>query len=68
MGVNLGNITYNLFEDTKSKNKLTFEEEWESKEAIDKHFNSDHFTNIVPQMKPLLSSRPEINLYQKITF
>ena len=59
-----GNINYNLFQDTTHKNTLTFIEEWESKEAIDLHFNSSHFTRIVPQIKPLLTSAPEINLYQ----
>lgn len=61
-----GCISYSLFEDTKHRNILTFIEEWESQKAVDKHFNTSHFTRIVPQLKPLLSSAAEINLYQKI--
>jgi len=61
-----GCIEYSLFEDIDHKNILTFIEEWESKEAIEKHFNSNHFTRIVPQMKALLSTSPEINLYKEV--
>lgn len=59
-----GCISYELFEDTTNSNILTFIEEWQDMEAIKSHFNSDHFTRIVPQMKSLLSEDPALNLYQ----
>ena len=61
-----GNISYNLYEDFKNSNILTFIEEWESEEAIKLHNNSKHFTSIVPKFSDLKESQSEINLYKMI--
>lgn len=45
----IGNISYNLYEDSNNCNILTFIEEWENKDAINLHNKSEHFTSIVPQ-------------------
>lgn len=62
-----GVISYALFEDTTDKNTLTFIEEWSDMDAVKSHFNTPHFTRLVPQMKPLLAEAPVINLYKKTT-
>ena len=61
-----GCISYNLYEDSNNCNILTFIEEWENKEAINLHNNSEHFTSIVPKFEELKEGQSEINLYKVI--
>ena len=61
-----GNISYNLYQDANNYNILTFIEEWENKEAIKLHNNSEHFTSIVPKFADLQESQSEVNLYKTI--
>lgn len=61
-----GCISYNLYEDSENSNILTFIEEWESKDEISTHNNSEHFTSIVPKFADLRQSKTEINLYKKV--
>lgn len=61
-----GCISYNLYQDTKNCNILTFIEEWENDEVIKIHNNSQHFTSIVPKFADLRESISEINLYKKL--
>lgn len=60
-----GCISYDLNQDLNNKNILTFIEVWESKEAIELHNNSDHFTSIVPKLGELRASS-EVNLYERV--
>jgi quinol monooxygenase YgiN len=41
-------------------------EEWESREALETHLNSVHFTRIVPQMGKLMTRDADMNVYQQI--
>lgn len=61
-----GNISYNLYEDSKNSNILTFIEFWRSEEDLQKHFNSKHFKEILPKMGELQKSETEINIYKEI--
>ncbi|MFT5873262.1 MAG: quinol monooxygenase YgiN [Clostridium sp.] len=61
-----GNISYNLYEDSKNCNILTFIEEWENEEAINIHNNSEHFTSIVPKFAEFKEGQSEINLYKML--
>lgn len=61
-----GNISYNLYEDSKESNILTFIEVWRSEEDLQKHFNSKHFTEILPKMGTLQEKDTEINIYKEI--
>lgn len=61
-----GCISYNLYEDINDENIVTFIEEWESREAIEGHNNSEHVKRIVPKFNELRVDRPTINLYEKI--
>ena len=42
-----GCISYSLFRDIEDDSILTMIEEWESKDALDKHFKTEHFTRPV---------------------
>lgn len=61
-----GCISYNLNKDLNNENVLTFIEEWKSKEAIQSHNCSAHFTRIVPKLGELREKKPEVNLYERI--
>jgi quinol monooxygenase YgiN len=59
-----GCLSYNLYQDVKNHKILTFIEEWENLEAIERHNASAHFTRIVPQLSELREGPSEVNLYQ----
>ena len=52
-----GCIHYDLYQDLEDPAVLTFLEEWESMEALEKHIAADHFKEIVPQFEPLVESK-----------
>ena len=62
----IGNKAYNLYEDLKDSNILTFIEVWENEEAIKLHNISKHFTTIVPKLSELRENKSEINLYKTL--
>lgn len=61
-----GCIKYELFQDTVNPGILTVIEEWESKDALDKHMAASHFTEIVPQFAQYTEKPGEMNIYNKI--
>lgn len=61
-----GCIKYELYQDEKDKSILTMIEEWESKEALDKHMSSEHFKSIVPIIGSFAEKAGETNLYKKL--
>lgn len=62
----IGCLAYNLYQDTNNAKVLTFIEEWENQEVLDKHMASKHFNELFPQLGNLLEEPSEITLYQKI--
>lgn len=61
-----GCIKYELFQDTKNPKILTIIEEWETKDALDKHMAAKHFLEIVPGFGELVEQPGELNIYQKV--
>lgn len=57
---------YDLFQDSKDSQILTFIEDWENQEVLDKHMSAKHFTEIFPQLGELCEKPGEINIYQKV--
>jgi quinol monooxygenase YgiN len=45
---------------------LTFLEEWEDQEALDKHMAAPHFTDIVPRLADCLEEPGEVTLYREL--
>ena len=60
-----GCISYSLYESLNDTNVVTMLEEWESKEALDAHMKTEHFTRIIPQTGNFLAAPVEIDSYQK---
>ena len=61
-----GNISYELIQDNKNPGKLFMVEEWQSKEALDLHLSSSHFTTLVPQMGKYTDCETAINVCNKV--
>ncbi|SKA77821.1 Quinol monooxygenase YgiN [Caloramator quimbayensis] len=61
-----GCIRYELYQDEKDRSILCMIEEWESREALDRHLNSEHFKRIVPQIKKFMARETELNVYKKL--
>lgn len=62
-----GCIEYNLYEDIKNSNILTFIEKWKDEEAINLHNKSEHFTSIVPKLGELLKADSDVALYKSVS-
>ncbi|GAA0733646.1 putative quinol monooxygenase [Clostridium oceanicum] len=62
-----GCIEYNLYEDIKNSNILTFIEKWKDEEAINLHNKSEHFTSIVPKLGELLKTDSDVHLYKSVS-
>lgn len=61
-----GCIKYELYQDEKDSRILAVIEEWESKDALEKHMNSEHFVRIVPMIGELAEKKKDINIYNKL--
>jgi pentatricopeptide repeat protein len=60
-----GCISYSLFRDIEDDSILTMIEEWKSKDALDKHFKTEHFTRLVPIIGKL-RKKSEVNIYKLV--
>lgn len=61
-----GCVQYELFADFNAPEKLTMIETWESREALDQHLTSAHFTRIVPVLKQLMAQPGEMSILEKV--
>ncbi|MDQ0203735.1 putative quinol monooxygenase [Pectinatus haikarae] len=61
-----GCISYDIFQDLQHAEVLTFIEEWENQDALDKHMASKHFKELFPYLNGLLEKPGEINCYKKV--
>lgn len=61
-----GCVNYDLFQDANAPQIFTFIEEWESREALDKHMESVHFKKLFPLLEGMCIEAPEVVFYTKI--
>ena len=61
-----GCISYGVYQDVEHPELLTMIEEWKSREDLDAHLHSEHFTRIVPQLGRLMTRVADINVYQQM--
>ncbi len=61
-----GCISYELYQDIKKKNILTFIEEWESTDALKRHMNTKHFLEATPKISAMQEKEEEINVYSVV--
>ena len=58
-----GCITYELLQNVEDPLDLTFVEEWASPEALDAHFETEHFKAVAARADELLTAPPDIRRY-----
>ena len=61
-----GCISYGVYQDAEHPELLTMIEEWKSREDLDAHLHSKHFTRIVPQLGKLMTQATDMNVYEQI--
>ena len=61
-----GCITYELLQNVEDPNDLTFVEEWSSAEALQAHFETEHFKAVAARAGELLATPPDIRRYTVI--
>ena len=61
-----GCITYEMLQNVEDPYDLTFVEEWASPEALEEHFETEHFRAIVARADELLTAPPDIRRYTVI--
>jgi quinol monooxygenase YgiN len=61
-----GCIEYRLCQDLRKPNILTFIEVWETKEALDRHMQTEHFKTLGAKLADFYEARTEINIYQDL--
>ncbi|MCO5387706.1 MULTISPECIES: putative quinol monooxygenase [Desulfosporosinus] len=57
-----GCLSYQLFQDVKNKKMLSFVEDWESNEALQRHMNSKHFQEAMPKIAELQEKEMELSV------
>lgn len=57
-----GNVSYNLYSDIET-DELMFVEKWESKEALEKHMQSEEFVNFGTNTKDLVDGGLDVEIY-----
>ena len=62
----LGNISYEVFQDTEDPTHLTFVESWQSKDVLDKHMTTPHFNKLVEDVTKSQAQEPVIKVYTKL--
>lgn len=61
-----GNISYTLYEDTEHAGEFVLIEEWQDEQSLQAHFQTAHFTTIVPKIQTLQVKPSVVNVYHKV--
>jgi quinol monooxygenase YgiN len=61
-----GCIGYELCQSLKNGGHIAFIEEWENQAALDAHFQTPHFTGLVPQILELTEQETVIAAFRKV--
>jgi quinol monooxygenase YgiN len=58
-----GCISYRLYEDTEVPNEFVFVEEWESNEALQRHFATSHIREFLPAIATAIIAPPDVKFH-----
>ncbi|HMO19827.1 MAG TPA: putative quinol monooxygenase [Candidatus Melainabacteria bacterium] len=61
-----GCINYDLHRHMEEPGTFLFHENWESKEALDRHMKTEHFLRLSGIAADILAEEPEISLFEQI--
>ena len=63
-----GNVSYTLNKSISDPKVHTFIEIWKDQAAIDFHNDTEHFTRIVPQLRPMRESSDPVELFTEVSW
>ena len=58
-----GCISYRLYEDTELENEFVFVEEWESSEALQRHFTTPHVGEFMQAIPATVVGPPDVKFH-----
>jgi quinol monooxygenase YgiN len=58
-----GCISYRVYEDTELENHFVFVEEWESSEALQRHFTTSHIKAFMQAIPETLVAPPDVKFH-----
>lgn len=58
-----GCISYRLYEDTETKNEFVFIEEWESDDALRRHFATSHVAVLMQAIPATIVAPPDVKFH-----
>ncbi|MCL2110737.1 MAG: antibiotic biosynthesis monooxygenase [Clostridiales bacterium] len=61
-----GCIAYDLYESVDGAGEVVMVELWETKEALDRHMETDHFKKFLPGGEVYKNGPPEIKVFEKL--
>ena len=59
-----GCIQYSLCQDSNTPNIISFIEQWESREHLKAHMETEHFQRLVPLLATFNEREGELNIYE----
>src|SRR5947199_1508846 len=58
-----GCISYRLYEDTEAENEFVFVEEWDSDEALHRHFATPHIAAFMQAVRATVVAPPDVKFH-----
>lgn len=58
-----GCISYRLYEDTEAANHFVFVEEWETNEALQRHFATPHVAEFMRAITATITEAPDVQFH-----
>jgi quinol monooxygenase YgiN len=58
-----GCLSYRLYEDTEAENEFVFVEEWESEEALQRHFATPHIAELMRSIPAAIVAPPDVKFH-----
>jgi quinol monooxygenase YgiN len=58
-----GCLHYGLYQSTEDEHAFVFVEEWESREALDAHFATEHIATFMREVLPLVAAPPDVKFH-----
>lgn len=58
-----GCISYRLYEDTELPNEFVFVEEWDDREALERHFATSHVAEFMRAIRATIVAPPDVKFH-----
>lgn len=59
-----GCISYQFYEDTEVENAFVFLEKWDSEAALERHFETRHFTEFAQKFADSIVGEPDVKTFE----